>query len=411
MLPDFGCKHALLLQGPAGPFFRRFAGELRDAGIDVTKVNLHSGDVLFFPGPSATSFRGTLSDWPRWLRDTMRERRIDAVFLFGDCRPYHRAAIRVAHELGATPWVFEEGYLRPDYITLEREGVNGYSTLPREPSFYLSRVDGLPETKPPEAVGPSFAISAWYSALNSLAFTLFRAAFPHYEHHRPLNAWKHTRWWVIGASRKLWFGTKERNALSELIGPGRPPYYFVPLQVHCDFQLLHSPYGDVREFIEEVVAAFAKHAQPMCRLVLKHHPMDRPFRDYTADLRQLAQRYDLQDRLRYVHDVHLPTLLKNARGTITINSTVGLSSIHHGTPVKVMGTAVYDMPGLTYPGTLAEFFRASGAVDAQLYGAFRRYLLRVNQANGNLYRRLRTLRSGTGVRWFPGESRPDASSR
>src|SRR5688572_2657825 len=99
MLPDFGCRHALLLQGPAGPFFRRFAEELRGAGIAATKVNLHAGDVLSFPGPHAVRYHGDLDGWPTWLASLVRERGIDAVFLFGDSRPYHRKAIEIAEGL------------------------------------------------------------------------------------------------------------------------------------------------------------------------------------------------------------------------------------------------------------------------------------------------------------------------
>lgn len=388
MLPDLGCTRALLLQGPAGPFFRRFAEDLRQSGVEVTKVNLHAGDRLFFPGPSALSYRGTLAEWPDWLRRTMRDLGIDAIFLFGDCRPYHRAAIRVARQLGATPWVFEEGYLRPDYITLEREGVNGNSSLPSDPEFYLRRANEGPEPDPPKPVGPSFGISAWYSALNALAFTLQGRSFPHYRHHRPLNAWKHTGWWVKGGLRKVWFNLRERRALDDLVGKGGRPYFFVPLQVHCDFQLVHSPYDDVREFIEEVVRVFAEHAPTDHLLVLKHHPLDRAYREYGSYLHELAHRHGLHDRLRYVHDVNLPELLKNARGTITINSTVGLSSIHHGTPVKCLGYAVYDMPGLTYQGELDAFWNDPGEVDPKLYARFRFWLRTHNQINGSVWKTL-----------------------
>ena len=58
---------------------------------------------------------------------------IDLVFLFGDCRPIHRAAHDVATAMGIDVGVFEEGYLRPDFITLERHGVNGNSLRRYDP--------------------------------------------------------------------------------------------------------------------------------------------------------------------------------------------------------------------------------------------------------------------------------------
>lgn len=403
MLPDLGATHALLLQGPAGPFMRRFAEDLRDAGIRVTKVNFHAGDVLFFPGPDAVPFRGDRDEWPRFVRDLMEDRGIDAIFLFGDCRPLHRAAIEAAHERGARVWVFEEGYLRPDWITLEQNGVNGHSDLPRDPRVYRAE----PRTSVPrvEPVGDSFGLSAWYSTLNALAFTHLNKGFPHYIHHRNLNAWYQTGSWVRGYFRKKRFALRERGWIDRFTGPLSGRYFFVPLQVHCDFQLTHSPYDEVMDFVEDVLDCFVAHADERDAIVFKHHPMDRPYRDYTRAFEALERRYGLQDRLFYVHDLHLPTLLKHARGTITINSTVGISSMHHRTPVKVMGTAVYDMPGLTFQGPLEEFLRDPGKPDPALYGGFRRYLLRTNQANGNFYKRLSGERRGTGIRWFPSSAR------
>lgn len=401
MLPDFNATHALLLQGPAGPFMRRFADELQDHGIAVTKVNFHAGDVLFFPGPNTVPFRGTRADWPAFVRRLMDERGIDAIFLFGDCRALHRAAIEAAHERGASVWVFEEGYLRPDWITLERDGVNGHSRLPRDPAFY--RAQELPEPEPPTPVGASFGLSAWYSTLNALAFTHLNHGFPHYVHHRNLNAWYQTASWVKGYFRKKLFEAKECGLIERFTGELAGRYFFVPLQVHCDFQLTHSKYSSVPQFVDEVIDAFIEHADSRDAIVFKHHPMDRPYCDYSELFRERTRRHGLSGRLFYVHDLHLPTLLKHARGTITINSTVGISSIHHRTPVKVMGTAVYDMPGLTFQGSLPEFLRdPGGPPDQDLYRAFRRYLLHANQANGNFYKRVVGER-GIGVRWFTGE--------
>ncbi|MDH5492227.1 MAG: capsular biosynthesis protein [Myxococcales bacterium] len=397
-----GCRNALLLQGPAGPFFRRLAAELRAGGATVLKVNFHAGDRLFFPGKEAISYRGSRARWPSFVAALIEERGIDAIFLFGDCRAYHRAAIQIARARDVAVWVFEEGYLRPDFITLEKGGVNGYSSIEPRPERYLEAPSAsLPEPEP-RSPGPWFGRAAWYSALNALAYTLLGRDFPEYEHHRDLNAFKHALWYVRSGWRKLRFEAAERGLLEEIIARYDGAYYFVPLQVHSDFQLGHSEYEDVTEFIEEIVATFAAQADPRLALVFKHHPMDRPFREYGPLFERLRHLHGLEGRLYYVHDLHLPTLLRHARGTITINSTVGLSSIHHHTPVKVMGRAIYDMPGLTHQGSLEAFLSDPGEVDDALYRAFRRWLLAENQANGNFYRRLGDAQNATGIDWFPG---------
>lgn len=402
-LPDLGVRHALLLQGPAGPFMHRFGEELSQHGIRVTKVNFHAGDRYFFPDDTpfaeVISFTEPMIEWPAYAAELF-EGSIDGVFVFGGMRDHHQAAIRAAEAAGAKVWVFEEGYVRPDWITLEAHGVNGNSRMPKDPAFFLENAPAEEPAATP--VGKSFGLSAWYSTLNALAFTHLNADFPHYEHHRPLNAWLHTAWWVRGASRKYWFRAKERNELQQFTGRLAGRYFFVPLQVHCDFQLRHSPYGDVTEFIDDVLERFAEHADPSHHLLFKHHPMDRPFREYSELFAERAKRTGLHERLHYVHDLHLPTLLKHARGTITINSTVGLQSAYHDTPVITLGTAVYDMPGLTHQGTLREFLADPGGVDGELHDAFRRWLLHHNQVNGNFYKPLDDVDSPTGFRWFPG---------
>jgi len=123
-------KRILLLQGPVGPFFRRLAKELRAAGAEVHKVNFNGGDGLFYPR-GAISWRGHPGDWPQFLARLLQERRIDIVLLFGDCRPIHRVARSVAQQYGVRVGAFEEGYIRPNFVTFEQFGVNGFSLMPR----------------------------------------------------------------------------------------------------------------------------------------------------------------------------------------------------------------------------------------------------------------------------------------
>ncbi len=48
-------------------------------------------------------------------------------------------------------------------------------------------------------------------------------------------------------------------------------------------------------------------------------------------------------------------LLARAAGVVTVNSTVGLAALRAGVPVKPLGDAVYDVPGLTHSGDIARF--------------------------------------------------------
>ena len=225
--------------------------------------------------------------------------------------------------------------------------------------------------------------------------------FPHYCHHRPLSileAWP----WVRGTWRKVFYAIKEKEILKKLTGPLSKKFYLVPLQVHNDSQVsAHSNFDSVEDFIRKVIASFANDAARDHFLVLKHHPMDRAYRDYGKLILQLSAENGLGERVIYVHDLHLPSLLKHALGTVVINSTVGFSALFHSTPVKVCGRAVYDLEGLTFQGSLEEFWKngQTTVVDRVVFQWFKNYLIETTQLNGSFYGRLPESRCSSGMIW------------
>lgn len=387
MLEVFDDKRVLMLQGPAGPFFWRVAKMLRGRGAKITKVNFNAGDDLFYPGPDVVRFRGTREEWPEFFADVVRGHRIERVLLFGDCRPLHRRAIENSEELGVEVYVFEEGYLRPDFVTLERGGVNGFSSIPRDPEFYRS----LTPTKLPDPVpvGNVLPRAAAYASAYALSHSFGRRLYPHYQHHRDIHPLRQARLWLGAGIRRAAHTWRDRKLDAQIASGDFPPFFIVPLQVHLDAQMQHCPFDSVEDFLAAVVRSFAAHALPDNVLLVKDHPLGRPYRDYSACLDRLRSEFELGDRLRYVDVIHLPTALKAARGTVVINSTVGLSSIHHGTPVKCLGAAVYDIAGLAFHGPLDHFWSSARHVDRHLYRRYRWWLRRVSQLEGSVWTQLR----------------------
>lgn len=392
----FKAKRVLLLQGPLGPFFNRLSHDLKQAGAQVYKINFNGGDCFFYPR-KAIVFRQRLEQWPTFFEYILDKYQIDVVMLFGDCRPIHRIAHDIAARRGLEIGVFEEGYIRPDFITLERFGVNGHSQIPRDPNFYLNQ--------PKADISPSIAIShpfwhmSCWAILYYLASVLLKSVFRHYKHHRPLTlceAWP----WLQGTWRKHYFAYKEKDIPNELVSTLSGKFFLVALQVHNDAQIhVHSDFDSVEAFIEASISSFAQFAPHDTYLVIKHHPMDRGYHDYSRLIQMLMKKYAVQERIRYIHDQHLPTLLKHTRGVVLINSTVGLSALHHKKPLKICGTALYDIPGLSFQGTLDNFWKQSenALIDDDLYQRFRNYLIKHTQLNGNFYRRLKTPQSRTGL--------------
>ncbi len=397
-LDSYQGKRVLLLQGPVGPFFWRLSQDLQWVGAQVCKVNFNGGDWLFYP-TGAIAFRGRMDEWPGFLESLLDERKIDTVLFFGDCRPIHALVQTVAERRGIEIGVFEEGYLRPDNITFEKAGVNGYSDIPAVPIFYLNN----PQAPSPEVmpVGNTFPYVVLWAMLYYLASALLYPFFRHYRHHRSLSPLEALPW-LKALWRKGYYRIREHKVKARLTTVHAGNFYLVPLQVHNDFQVrLHSRFYSIDEFIRYVMRSFADNAPSSAMLVIKHHPLDRGYRDYGRLIQSESELLGIEGRVMSIHDQHLPTLLEHAAGVVVINSTVGLSAVHHDTLVKVCGHAIYDMQGLTFQGELDLFWQsvADAKIDRELYERFRRYLISETQLNGSFYKRLDIPGSYTGLVW------------
>jgi capsular polysaccharide export protein len=379
------CRRTLLLQGPMGKFFTHLADVLRQQGQRVWKVNFNGGDDRDFGGPGVRRFQARPVDFREWLAALLGELQVDAVVLFGQSRPQHATAIELARERGIVVFVFEEGYVRPDYVTLEMGGVNAASALPREAAFY--RALPAQPVSPPSPTGQRFGVIARIAMRYALACHAARREYPHYRHHRSLAPLGEGLRWVRGAGRQWRYRLAERGLQDWLSAPAQHKRFFlVPLQVWNDSQIVvHSHYGEMEDVIDDVLRSFSAHAPGDTLLVFKHHPLDLPYSDYTQAIRERARECGVAERVVYLHDQHLPTLLQAARGVVTVNSTAGLQALFHGTPVVTLGEAVYAVEGLVHRGPLDAFWRDPGRVDAELFQRFRSHLIHQTQLNASFY--------------------------
>jgi len=399
-LEYFRNKKVLFLQGPVGPFFKRLVEDFISVNAESYKINFNGGDWLFCPYNSI-NFRGSIEEWPIFFSDFINKHEIDTVILFGDCREYHRLAHTVAHQNNIEIGVFEEGYVRPDFITFERFGVNGFSLLPRNRDFYDALYTQEIETSDVKFVGNTFWYAAWYACLYYCVSVLLNPFFRHYKHHRPLKL-REGAYWIKAVYRKWLYKYYERGIQYKLVNAYSKNYFLVPLQIATDAQIHeHSDFRSVEIFIKRVVSSFASHAPKNNLLIIKHHPLDRGYHDYSEIISRLTAKYNIADRVKYIHDQHLPTLLEHAKGVVLINSTVGLSAIHHSAPLKTCGTAIYDIEGLTYQGKLETFWHDAETfrIDRELYRRFKGYIINYKQINGNFYHRLKNSRFKSGILW------------
>ena len=373
-------KNILLLQGKMGTFFCRFATFLMEQGKYVHKINFNAGDAFFYCHKDKMSdYRGKINDFDNFLQDIITSHHIDAIVCFNDCRPYHLIAKKRCQTQNIAFFVFEEGYLRPDYITLEEHGINGYSQLNPELINTLKKANDIPKYT---------ANRFWRMCIASVVYYLMVFwgwwLYPHYRHYRGLNIWQEMMAWLCSFVRYVYQHYPDLALQKKLTAEGN--FYLISLQVHNDSQITHhSDYNDVRDFISEVLISFAKYAPQGTRLVFKHHPLDRGHRNYRPLITKMSRELGIVGRTFYGCDMHLPSLIKTSIGMVTVNSTTGLQSIYHQKPTKVMGLALYDVVGLTDQKPLDEFWRSPTSPDREFYLKFREYLIEQTQLNGSFY--------------------------
>ncbi|WP_249126457.1 capsular biosynthesis protein [Aeromonas popoffii] len=312
---------------------------------------------------------------------------IDSLICYGDCRYCHLQAIRICKLKKIAVWAMEEGYLRPDYVTLEQGGVNAFSPL-------FAKRDQLAKMAwpaPYEAqlqVGKTFARRAGYASRYHISKMLFRWRYPHFVNHRPWSLYQEARGWVAGGLVKWWYRWSDRSLLKAL-PQHKGHIFFVPLQVTEDFQIReHSDLSGVEEMVAQVMNSFAEHAHREDVLLFKHHPMDRGYVSYQSQINRLVTLLGLEGRVFYGYDLPLPTLYPLLKGVITINSTVGLSALLHDVPTFCMGRALYDLAGLTTRGSLATFWHKQSPVCSDTFERMRQSLLHLTQLNASFYRHL-----------------------
>lgn len=380
------CKSFLFLQGVSSPFFARLAQGLRAEGQQVKSVSFNVGDMLYGAGPQV-HYSQRFDELDAFYSALFRDEQITDLVLFGDQRPVHRSAVQVAKRCGLQVHVFEEGYFRPYWITLERDGVNNHSRLPRDPDWYREVGKSVPRYKNGEEFKLSFASRAFHDVMYHVGGAFNRARFPHYRTHAPFNAATEYAGYIRHGLRLM--QAKSRDAaVVEQVTTERNPTFLLPLQLDSDAQIRdHSPFNNMTDVLHTVLSSFARHAPGDARLVVKNHPLTPGLVDYHRITRTLSAQYGIGDRVDFLETGHMPSLLSHVAGVVTVNSTVGGSSLFHNRPTFALSNPIYAMPGLTQQGSLDDFWRAPEAPDASLFKRFRNTVIHTTQVNGGFYTR------------------------
>ena len=376
----------MLLQGPVGPFFRELQQSFADRGFDALKINFNGGDLLFSARTDAVDFNGSPPEWSTWLEAFIAVRRPAAIVLFGDGRPYHSEALRIAAGHGISAWCLEEGYLRPDFITCERNGNNAHSPLRFETTEQDHR--DAPVAVP---MKKSFAVMAASAAAYAIAQAVSAKRFQGNIRHRQRPVATECARWALSLARKIAFYPVNRSVFNRIIKQRLRDYYVVALQVHDDLNLLNNGNGWTMErLIDEATRSFATHAPADHRLLFKAHPLDRGHLPYRKLVAKAARTHGCKARVSMVDDGPIGPMIHHSRGVVTVNSTSGLLALRHGKPLLVLGNAFYSTAALktlppANPLQFHSFWRrpvTAGADDVQ---AFLERMFQESLINGSFY--------------------------
>jgi capsular polysaccharide export protein len=381
-------RRFLLLQGPHGPFFARLAALLTAAGAEVWRVGLNGGDSLFWRDRARyLPFRGATDDWEGWLAGQLDALGITDVVLYGEPRPIHATALALARARGLGTHIFEEGYLRPFWITYERDGTNGNSPLMTLGVTAMRAALGADPTDLPEAPAHwgEMREHVTYGALYHAAVLAGASRYPRFRSHRDIGVVREFRLYL----RRLALMPIHRvqRAVSTFrLKRGGFPFHLVLLQLDHDASFrAHSPFRSLTEFIGVVLTGFARGAPAHHHLVFKAHPLEDGRAALAATIAREAAALGLADRVHFVVGGKLAPLLDAANTAVTVNSTAAQQALWRGLPVKAFGRAVYGKPEFVSDQPLPAFFADPRPPDLAAYRAYRQFLLKTCQVRGGFY--------------------------
>lgn len=378
-------RRILFLMGPASLLWRDLAQAFEAAGHEVFKINFSLGDQVFWWRKGATPYRGRRANFQTFLEAFIEKNRITDILYYGDRDFYHVIAQQVAAKQGLAAISLENGYLRPDWITLERGGMGIHSHFPDDPATIRQLASRVPAPDLTVAYTHGFMHEITLEICYSMVTYFWRLLYPFYRFGRiydPLLEYILAIPHMFGRARRQ----KAANALINTLVEQKPPCFAVALQLQGDQQIrANSPYTHLAEFIDQVTGSFAAHAGREDVLVFKQHPHDNNREGWRGVVQAAARRHGVENRVRFIDGGDLGKFLATAKGCVVVNSTVGLFSLRLGCPTKTMGVAIYDMPGLTHQGSLDEFWQSPAPVDLDLLQDFVRALSGTIQVKGSFF--------------------------
>ena len=313
----------LFLQGPAGSFFNRLAMHAKDEGANIFHINFNLGDKFFNPKKNSYDFKGEINEWPNYLENFLKKKKINRVYMLNDCRPYHKNIISTLRNNNLDFYVFEDGYFRPNHLTLEFNGVNANSQF-----IYFeekAKKEKIETLRIKNSLYPKLIERILYSVL-SVGNSIF---FKNYVAYRKIDPFS-----------KLYF--EIMNSLVYFIklfaissyNP-KKKYVLVVMQLNDDTQTkFHSFFKNMEDYLSFVVKKIrANNANQ--EILIKAHPKD------------LYHAYKLNRLMKdeknvfFIYKGDSADYLEAADYVIVNNSTSAIRAIMEGKNIFACGNSAY----------------------------------------------------------------------
>ncbi|HXU99446.1 MAG TPA: capsular biosynthesis protein [Caulobacteraceae bacterium] len=350
----------------------------------MSRAIMNGGDLVSWGVTDAVWPRAPSPLWRAWIEWRLREDRYTDIVVFGDAMVYSAQAVEAAKALGINAWVLENGYNRPDWITLEPGGVNAHSSLPREARDY-DHVEVAASVDEPPRIG---RITPYHVVNITSYFTgvvLGWLTFPTYRYPYAVRLWPQVFGHIRRFAVSVWRRRPWREAALNVLRQERP-FFLACLQREGDSQLLsHSEVKTNRAFMARVVASFAAYSDPDAVLVFKNHPLDPGVDDLADACRAIATAHGVVERVVFLEGGAFAPLATAARGVVAVNSTAAYAAIGFGKPVKLLGRALFDIEGLVDRRSLDIFWQEPRAPDTALFARFRQRLTERTQIWGSFH--------------------------
>lgn len=306
-----------------------------------------------------------------FLREYIKNKKINLVLMLNDLRWQHALSIEICKELDIKYIVFEQGYFRPNTITMDFKGVNANSSLCNI---------NLKDIKYTKKEIRSYRLIFYKKYQTILKFSLFIF----------LNKiGKLCNLNVECQNKQYSFVSYFKNFISKNFIRNKKDDYnlpdkfiYVPLQVNTDTQILiHSDFCDMQEFIDVVENSFYSfNKKNDIKLVFNIHPMEKGTHKYKFDDKTIIS--------------NAPTriLIQKSLFVITINSTVGLESLIEHKNLIVLGNAFYKLKEicicsdkLNLKNDIKKLICKDAHINFKLVDSFLDYIKYEYLVNGNFY--------------------------